>query len=494
MKNLTKRLTAFLAAAVMTLSAAGMTSYAEAGPLPYLTGWECGYKGWYYFYEADKEVRGQDYEIDGVLYSFDKEGLCTGKKSGLVKINGVQRRYIEGLPYTGWTKSKDGSRKYYLDGYTVTGDFQIGKKIYSFDKNGVCTGDKKAKFTADCGGKISSDTDMFSIKIRYNINDKSGFSACDPEVMERWENGKWVNCRDTASEFVTDDCLATIKYSQSGIVHFRPQDYTGNKFTTGYYRLKMNVNGNVFYTVFEVVPPIEIKMSEDRYLCTKSYCEVEAEVIVNSEKLKGQDFHPILSEHVYDDPYATWWDIDVFSHCSSVPIIEDESTSETKEEETEGAEKLYGDVDNFNYTYGNSYMAVLEIDGNEYSTIFRIEKLRTDTKATLKNGDIIVTVNFNNTYYKPITIDTGTFKLYNTGGNNISGARISDSEPVYKTLDPGEKITIKYTLSDFYDISKLKENFLQHYVFRIDGVGDADFWLEEEDISAYLKLKGEQRS
>lgn len=372
MKKMAKKITAFLAAAMMASASSGISACAEAAVIHFrYEGWVRVSGEWTYYDESNLKITDQDYEVDGIMYSFDDKGICTGKRSGLVKTDGIQRRYNDGLPYTGWTKSKDGSRKYYLDGYFVTGDHQIGKKIYSFDNNGIYTGNKKAEFTANCGKKISSDTDMFKIKITYNAKDKSEFFAYDPEVMERWENGKWVNCRDTASEFVTDDCLAVINSSRSDSVHFYPQDYTGNRFTPGYYRLKMNVSGNIFYDVFEVVPPVEIEMSEEIYLYTSNYCKVGAEVIINSEKFKDKDFSFIAYEPVYDDDgWVRWWEADDFTswNWDMDPVDDPEPVSETG-----NSQKLYCYVD---HTSGGCYKAVLEIDGTEYSKYFRIEKNR----------------------------------------------------------------------------------------------------------------------
>ena len=226
MKNLAKRITAFLAAAVMAVSAAGIPVFARAAVPDLQDGWMRFETGdWAYLAPESKHIGivcNDIYTVDGILYRFDGNGVCKGKYSGMAKKDGILRRYESGLPYTGWTKSSNGSWKYYLDGYSVTGDLQIGNIIYSFDKNGVYTGNgRTAKFSADVVGTVSADTDKFNIKISYNMNDKSEFFACDPEIMERWEKGRWVNCRDAASEFVTDDCLATIKYSKSDAVHFR---------------------------------------------------------------------------------------------------------------------------------------------------------------------------------------------------------------------------------------------------------------------------------
>ena len=496
MKNLTKRISAllvFLAAGVITILCMGISAFSEDLEADSI-GWcfHYYYNEWFYYNEVNTAVKAQDYKVDGILYSFDDKGICTGKKSGLVKEYGIQRRYSEGLPYTGWTTNKDGLRKYYLDGYAVTGDFRIGKKIYSFDKNGIYTGKStKPVLTANCIDTISSDTDI--IKITVSAADKTGteYITGDPHKMERWENGKWINCIGENVEYAVNDLGYIFSSQNSNTVSFYPQQYTDNEFTEGYYRItlscwedgKYNTTKQEFYAVFEVVPPVEIKMSEERYLYTGDrYTETEAEVIINSSKLKGKQLLPIMYGYDCEDGY---W------------ICIHEFTDDNIEFINENKFKIYYKINFEHYKYWNCFKFALDIDGTEYSETFRIEHLRADAEASLENRDIIVAVDINNTYYKPITIDTGTFKLYNTGENNVSGARIADSKPAYKTLNPGEKITLRYTLSDFYDISKLKDNFLQYYTFRIDGVGDVEFRLEEDDISAYLKykkLKGIQKT
>lgn len=304
MKKLTKQLSAILAAAVMTVSAAGTAAFALA-PIPAdFTGWVNGDKAWFY-YTDDAAVFGKNYEIDGILYSFAEDGGCTGKYSGWTKQNGVKRRYSEGLPYTGWLKNKDGSKKYCLGGYLVTGNFQIGDKLYGFDKNGIYTGKSKPlNLTASCESRISSDTKKISITVQYHDgNDDKGYAVGEPTKMERWEKGKWVDCIGESVEYAVND----IAYELGGLgdcsvnftkVPFYPQTYTGGNMPAGYYRITvpygespdyLNTEKNL-YAIFEVVPPVEAKMSEEVYISEDSAdIEFQAYVTVNSEKLSGKD-------------------------------------------------------------------------------------------------------------------------------------------------------------------------------------------------------------
>ena len=204
MKNLANKLAAVLAAAVMTVSAAGISVCAFDPPEEgtYI-GWEHSPNGWTYtFAEFDD---GPYRKIDGVMYDFDPSDnyVCSGKHSGWTDYNGIKkyRYYHDGLPYTGWTKTKSGKRKYFLDGFPVKGDFQIGDKLYSFGKDGVYTGkSKKLILTAKCDEKISADADNITLTVTANDPDGGSYSAGEPYKMERWEeNGRWVDYQGLAA-------------------------------------------------------------------------------------------------------------------------------------------------------------------------------------------------------------------------------------------------------------------------------------------------------
>lgn len=210
MKGITKKIIAAAAAAAMTITAVGLSAYAD-------------------------------------------------KTNGWVKEDGVSRRYSSGSPYTGWLKNNDGSKKYCLDGYLMTGDFQIGKYVYSFGKDGTYTGEKQIPlFSADCGGVVPTDTK--ALKIRLSINDNSGkeYFTGNPDKMERWEKGQWVNCIET--DYATEDVGILLSSDDNfSYANFYPVQYAGKNFTAGYYRLTFTVGEDEnysqtkqnYYAVFE---------------------------------------------------------------------------------------------------------------------------------------------------------------------------------------------------------------------------------------------------
>lgn len=183
-------------------------------------------------------------------------------KNGWVTEGSMERRYKNGVPYTGWMTVNGIKRKYCLDGYLVKGELQIDNLIYTFDDEGICTGKTKAVLAAGCGvsGKVSANTERLDINIYLNVNNGDEYWAVDPGTVKRWEYGRWVDCRGYAKEYITDDCLADIKYSKSDAVHFYPQEYTRNNFKEGYYKINLAAHSfnsskvEHFSTMFEVVP------------------------------------------------------------------------------------------------------------------------------------------------------------------------------------------------------------------------------------------------
>ena len=189
-------------------------------------------------------------------------------KSGWVKEGNIQRRYKNGAPYTGWVENNDGTRKYCFEGYAVAGDFQIGKYVYSFGSDGNYTGVKrKLVLTADCGSAVASDTKKIVVTITNNGTDGRNYTVGYPYKMERWENGKWVDCIGYGVQFMVPDLAPTV-YAKAGkdrsnfiTVDFTPQQYTAGNFVKGHYRIaffgwQQGRSGSArqdIYAMFEVV-------------------------------------------------------------------------------------------------------------------------------------------------------------------------------------------------------------------------------------------------
>ncbi|MCH5347694.1 MAG: hypothetical protein J1E40_00095 [Oscillospiraceae bacterium] len=212
MKGITKKIIAAAAAAAMTITAVGLSAYAD-------------------------------------------------KTNGWVKEDGVSRRYSSGSPYTGWLKNKDGSKKYVLDGYLVKGYFTIGSKTYNFGEDGTYTGEKfTPPVIGECKDDILPTTDKITVTISTTDNSGKKYGAAEPYKMERWEKGLWVDCMDESSMYGVDDVSLGVSYEKGNTGTFYPQAYTGNNFSEGYYRITFpaweeeNREGtwHIVYTVFQV--------------------------------------------------------------------------------------------------------------------------------------------------------------------------------------------------------------------------------------------------
>lgn len=214
MKKLSKTLSAIMAAAVIFGTAA----------MPVSADWKQEGGKLQYEYKSGKLATNRLLEIDGVMYRFDSDSYCMGK-------------------YTGWTKTKKGGRKYYLDGYSVKGDIPVGKNICTFDEDGICTVKKSANIIVEQEGQIHSGDKVISVTARPS--DKGVYEMYPASKFERWENGKWVDCLGKDVEYITCDCLYVLdpdgvlvqdKISEEKI-DFAPEEYMGTEITAGYYRL-----------------------------------------------------------------------------------------------------------------------------------------------------------------------------------------------------------------------------------------------------------------
>lgn len=470
-------------AALVTVSAAGTASFATAPPVYYsYARWINRDKAWVY-YAGDHTVTGKNYVIDRILYSFAEDGSCTGKYSGWTEQNGVKRRYVEGLPYTGWLKSKDGSEKYCLDGYIVTGYFQIGNKIYSFGRDGVYTGKSvKPKFTADCESEISADAEKISVTVQHHggTNDKEYITG-EPAKMERWENGKWVDCIGESAEYNVPDIGYTLGKSESGFVnsaevHFSPKAYMGidRDMPLGYYRITVNYgeSGNYLntqknlYAVFKVVPPLEIIMSEDVYVLDERYVDVKANFKVNSERLKNLDGSEIIVNIFMCDEDGWYPDEE----------LEEEAVPENEEYPAWYEADWLGRI--YKEGYNGGYKTVVMIGDEEYSKEFRVDwiKPREIASPSLKDDNVVVSLEIYNKLDKEIKVRTNITSM-ESKYRRVFLEEVPDAEPVYKTLKPKEKMTVSFNISDFYDTSRLESGW---YTIYIDGVGYVDFYLDDD--------------
>ena len=193
MKNLAKKIIAAVAAAAMTITAAGLSVSAD-------------------------------------------------KTNGWVKEDGISRRYNEGTPYTGWLKNKDGTKKYCLDGYLVKDEIQKGKYSYfSPDKDGRLTGKAPLNISAKVEGKITPDTETITIKLT-KLTDGSTQSFGAPALLERWEKGQWVDCFADLDGNVpmTMELYSLSKKGETLDLEFYSLARTGYKLTPGFYRIPIN--------------------------------------------------------------------------------------------------------------------------------------------------------------------------------------------------------------------------------------------------------------
>ena len=224
MKKLSKTLSAIMAASVIFSTAT----------MPVSADWKQEGGKLQYEYESGKLATNRLHEIDGVMYKFDSNSYCVGK-------------------YTGWTKTKKGGKKYYLDGYSVKGDMPVGKNIYTFDEDGILTKKTPATIT------ITQDTPIHSgdkvIPLTAKLFGKGFYDMVPSSKFERWENGKWVDCLGEGIEYITCDCLYTLNSGEDemeGYINleekfdFEPEEYMGTEITAGYYRLTYYANGPVY--------------------------------------------------------------------------------------------------------------------------------------------------------------------------------------------------------------------------------------------------------
>ncbi len=497
MKNFSEKLTAIFTAAVMTVSSLGIAvsaaentsvkSVAEETAEPKYTGWMFDESGWQYLDDGVPYI-GYPRRIDGVYYHFSHDGYAyrSDVNTGLFMSGRRYYKCEDDLPYTGWT---DDSKQYCLNGYPVTGDFQIGDTVYSFDKKGIYTGESSpAALTASCAEKVSVDAEKISITVKYNDgNDNVEYTLGEPAKMERWENGKWKRC-GKPSQYDVDDIAPVIDGKDdctpsSVKTEFYPNRYMGGDMTAGYYRIAVScgeVGSNYsktkrnVYAVFQAVPAVEVKPSEEIFLANdRGNATVSIIVAVNSnrESLKPEVLAKSLKLEIMKKTASGW------EHCEdngySAGYTDNENELEISAEFP--AEAGY-------------YKAVINLGGKDYRVPFRVVTLAAEPwldEYSLKSGDIAVSFTVYNRYDKPVKIGTDLINLSKKENGTWTDMRDKaasfdciDIDPSYTTLKSNRSTALTFDLSDIYDTSKLT---VGDYAVWIDGVGLAEFKLTDKE-------------
>ncbi len=495
MKKSAKHLTAIFTAAVMTFSSAGILvsaakntsdeTAAEELAAKY-TGWEPCETGWLYLKDGVpyvSEYYRDSLRIDGIHYDFSVHGVCIGKYTGWSESG--KRYYQDGLPHTGWVEDNAG-KQYCLNGYPVTGDFQIEDTVYSFDRKGIYTGESSpALLTASCGGTVSADAEKITVTVKYNDgNNNIMYGIGEPAKMEHWENGKWKRC-GKSYQYAVDDIMHELGglgdcSVNSTEVMFFPNRYMGGDMPEGYYRIVVPCNYSKtkkdVYAIFEAVPAVEVKMSEDIYVPDSlDDIDFRAYVKVNSEKLKVKNISVKMEKKT-----ASGWETAVEKFMYEPDAFCDSVSAD-------GTISVDGSMP----AEAGYYRAALHINGKDYYAPFRIDKIWAAPwldEYSLKSDDITVSFNVRNRYEKPVKISTdlrSLFKKENGEWTDMSEKAGRDDAPAetapsYMALEKG-RITLNFDLSKYYDTSKLTAG---DYAVWIDGVGYAEFKLTDGEPNA----------
>lgn len=522
MKKLSKALSAVMSAAVIFGTAAMPVSAFDPPDEGTYIGWEYSSNGWHYtyveYYEDDEEP-SDPYccAYDGVIYVFDRTTWCAKEKySGRITWydNETYRYFKDGLPYTGWTKYKSGKRKYFLDGFAVTGNFFIGGKLYGFDKNGFCTGEKALPAVVAEVGKVTADAE--DIVLTVTANDPSGgeYSVGEPYKMERWEDGKWTDCQNRAVRFEAEESeyevsdIALVLSGTAGSCEpnsakrkFSPLKYYAGKRTDlilpeGYYRIAVPCRSLTseqkesydVYAVFEILPPLEVTVSEE--VCIGGYdlyTKLSAEVKINSDKISPKDVDFDFYKKVTANDYKRLENTDGSLKRKTVSRKAKPSAASTgsyaSETRTGSDITSAQNGDTYIKISGNYildsgyYKASAVVGGNEYHAFFGAAVPKVYGKGDKnyysieRDGfDFKLDLIIRNGLNKPIDINANSFTLYteNSKGEyeRIIGYDI-DLEPKKVTLAPKDSTKITVDIGARYNISELGAG---HYLLTVNGL------------------------
>lgn len=479
MRNLKRRITAILTAAVMTLSAAGTVS-AQDEEAPKYTGWTIKDGEWYYL-ENGEPCTLYGHKIDGVLRYFNANGEYLGGQSGIVFENGKARHYKNGLPITGWTETKYG-KQYCLDGYAVTGEFPINGEICRFNSTGIYKVSRTPEVSAACADKVSTDSEKIKI-ILENIDGKSHeFKIA--KCFEYFKDGEWVSCKNTSSYIPLSKGVS--QKGEKCSFEVDVSEYSKNKFNVGFYRLPIICGEKTYYAVFEAVAPVEVKSRKEEYIYDNyginankaSVSDIKLDFTLNSEKTK------LLKENIE-------------------VRIEKQTENGWENIETDGLDIALTNSENkvtiipYIYPEDGYYRATVSM-GKFSATGYFFMRYMKKHKAEawldeydLNDKDLTITFTVQNCEEEPIKVHTKPFIMhkYAYGAWEYSHGGLDDIEidaNAYTILKGGNRTAVNFNLSDYYDISKLEAG---EYAVEIGGIGLAEFTLTDKPMEKNLPFK-----
>ncbi len=491
MNRLMRKVAAVSAALVMSILIVRTT--VSAMDESKLQGWVLTEKGWVYVMTDGNEAVDRLLKIDGILYEFDEKWAHEFQKyTGWAKFSAGQvRRFSHGLPYTGWLKYDDGKLCYCIDGYMVKEKTQIGDGIFSFDDDGIYQKETKLPMVAECSDEISADTEKISITIK-SLDDDS-YNVKSPDRMERWEHGRWVDCkgrRKASNQKQTANKTYTIDNKSNSVeLSFNPQDYTKNGFTEGYYRIPIESvslgKKQISYAMFRVVPPVDVSVSENTYFDTGDGVKVDFTVEIKSDKTdsSGRDFEA----HIFKMTADGWKDITEYESSDGTVSTEVVPINAIKDGNISYGMKV---KDGTGY-----YKAVIQhkSQNKEYADYFRIEQLEATPWSELystKSEKLVVHFDVkNNTSYNvffrndAVTLykdENGKWIEVTEGRNAVeeSSEAIAERQKVIE-LSPKETTSVSVYVSDYYNISKLEAG---EYAVYFSGIGYQSFMVTTDEL------------
>ena len=491
MKKLMRKITAACAAAVISVSLFGANASAVMLREDVADSWVMTEKGWVFVMPDGKDAVNRLVKIDGVMYKFGISAHNCERYSGWTKSSdGTRRRYSDGLPYTGWLKYKNGQRRYCLDGYIATSNMQIGDHIYTFDKDGFYTGKTALTLITKCDRIVSEDTDKITVALKNLDGRDYNFGVLIK--MERWEKGKWVNCwGDWKGENGEELAFYSIGYFLENKgdmmeLDLNPQLYTNYSFTEGYYRIPIGSwlgnykNQYECYATFQVVPPVEVSLTEDInrkdiYISDGSTpVEIEVCLKTNSEKLDGNDAY----SSVYKMTGNGWVD-------TSLVIYDNEENYDENSYTLENGKTVLGW---HKIEKGEGYYkAVVTVNGQKYEKYFRIQnKVRAVPwfdSYSIKDENLTVCFDVSSSFDNDFTAtDVNVYRLYRKENDEWKQVppdrKINVSSP-RRTVEKNEPMVVYAYISEMYDVSKLEViGYGTEYAVYVDGCGYVPFTLD----------------
>ncbi len=181
--------------------------------------------------------------IDGILYSFNHDGSCSGAYTGFARKDGHICYYDNGhLHKGGWLNLPSGTYYIQSGGIAATGSCMIDGQQYLFRNNGALAVTRASDFNVYCDRPAILAGEGQPINITVTAGEIAGEATfANINEMHYLSNGKWYKLIPDDAFTIPEILYSLNSANKSAVLTFYPEEYCPSP-EAGRYRAVINIS------------------------------------------------------------------------------------------------------------------------------------------------------------------------------------------------------------------------------------------------------------